>query len=291
MELRSEEAAARIYRILVALQKQGQELVDWSSSSSDFRSRIPGFSYMADSMELWVGGMARNQPPLIRGKVRYQQIMDFWIDQLQSNLRQGRLVLVGGGGGVVVNVGSESSSSSSAEPPVVTLVEWTPNGTIRYRLTLNLRVPIGGGGGSNNRNNSGEQIMRRIMKMMPNGSNGSNNPNKNNALSSSGQAPSPSASSSSPTMEDFVNFLWGGGGGGRNPLTPQEGGGGSSVSSNTGLGFLAPLQISLLSEFGLDPVSGEIVEQRILEGLVNGQPFLLPPLATSEGGGILGGWF
>ena len=136
-EARSDEAAATVYRLMVALHTQGQAL---GSSSivlpkEDPTSRIPALEFMAESLEL-VGYLGES---LVRGKTPYAQVVGFWIGQLQSNLQSGRLVFATSSS---TTAAKADQSPAQEQQPVTTRVEWTDRGTIRYRLTLNLRVVL-----------------------------------------------------------------------------------------------------------------------------------------------------
>ena len=138
-EARSDEAAATVYRLMVALHTQGQALGSTSSTVSpqlpgDPTSRIPALEFMAESLEL-VGYLGES---LVRGKTPYAQVVGFWIGQLQSNLQSGRLIFEASPS----KADKVDQSPAQEQQPVTTRVEWTDRGTIRYRLILNLRVVL-----------------------------------------------------------------------------------------------------------------------------------------------------
>lgn len=109
--IRSDAAAATVYRIMTALHNDGADLADPSIASN----RPPALDFMIENVQF--RGLLNEI--LARGRSSYQQNLGMSIESLKSSLRAKRI-------------------TSEREPS--TKVELTSAGNIRYSLTLFLKV-------------------------------------------------------------------------------------------------------------------------------------------------------
>ena len=109
--VRGDLAAATVYRIMATLHNDGKNLID----TSFVRHLPPALDFMIENVQF--RGLLNEI--LSRGKTAYQRNLSFSIDSLRASLRSKRV-------------------SCDKEP--ATRVELTPEGNIRYALTLFLKI-------------------------------------------------------------------------------------------------------------------------------------------------------